>query len=185
MLIVGDYVPDFTVSATSCKNVQLKALKGHQIVIYFYPKNNTPACIIENQDFAANYSRFRDQNTIVLGVSRDSLTSHECFKKSHVLPFELISDQDGNLCNLFGVLKEKQLFNKPITTVARSTFLINHNGLLIKAWRDVSIKAHVHDVIDYVEHYHSKITASLTTALTTAPITAPTTAPTTALQAGH
>jgi len=164
MLKVGDYVPDFTVQATSGKNVQLEALRGHQIVIYFYPKNNTPACIIENQDFAANYSRFRDQNTLIFGVSRDSLDSHESFKKSQALPFELISDPDSTLCTLFEVLKEKQLFNKPITTLARSTFLINHNGRLIKAWRDVSIKTHVHEVIDYVERYHNKITAALATA---------------------
>jgi len=164
MLKVGDYVPDFTVQATSCENVQLRDLRGHQIVIYFYPKNNTPACIIENQDFAANYSRFQYQNTLIFGVSRDSLESHESFKKSQALPFALISDQDSHLCTLFGVLKEKQLFNKPITTLTRSTFLINHNGRLIRAWRDVSIKTHVHEVIDYVECYHSKITAALTTA---------------------
>jgi len=168
MLKVGDYVPDFTVPATSGQNVHLKAFTGPQIVIYFYPKNNTPACIIENQDFAANYTRLRNQNTQLFGVSRDSLASHERFKASQALPFELISDPDNQLCTLFGVLKAKKLFDKPIMGLVRSTFLINQNGRLIRAWRDVNIKTHVHDVIDYVEFYHSKLTGSLTTTPTTA-----------------
>lgn len=168
MLKVGDYVPDFTVPATSGQHLHLKALTGRQIVIYFYPKNNTPACIIENQDFAANYSRLRNRNTLLFGVSRDSLTSHERFKASQALPFELISDTNNQLCTLFGVLKAKKLFNKPITSLVRSTFLINQHGRLIRAWRDVNIKTHVHDVIDYVEFYHGKLSASLSTEPNTA-----------------
>lgn len=151
MIQVGDFIPDFIVPATSHKNVQLKALKGFQILLYFYPKDNTPACTIENQDFAANYSRFRRQNTLAFGVSRDSLASHESFKEAQALPFELISDENGRLCELFDVLREKELFGKPIISLCRSTFLISEHGQLIKEWRQVDVRNHVHDVIDYIE----------------------------------
>lgn len=151
MIQLGDSVPDFIVPATSHKNVQLKALQGHKILLYFYPKDNTPACTIENQDFAANYQRFRQQNTLVFGVSRDSLEVHEAFKEAQALPFELISDEDGRLCQLFAVLREKELFGKPIISLCRSTFLIDENGVLIQEWRDVDVRNHVHEVIDTIE----------------------------------
>lgn len=151
MVQIGDSVPDFIVPATSHKNVQLKALRGYQIVLYFYPKNNTPACTIENQDFAANYERFRKQNTLVFGVSRDTLESHQEFKEAQALPFELISDADSHLCSLFGVLKEKELFGKTIISLNRSTFLIGNDGKLLKEWRQVDVKNHVHEVIDCIE----------------------------------
>lgn len=151
MIQVGDSVPDFIVPATSHKNVQLRALQGHKILLFFYPKDNTPACTIESQDFAANYQRFRSQNTLVFGISRDSLVSHEEFKEAQALPFELISDEDGALCGLFSVLRQKELFGKPIISLCRSTFLINESGRLISEWRDVNVRDHVHDVIDTLE----------------------------------
>ncbi|EAR08246.1 peroxiredoxin [Reinekea blandensis] len=151
MIQVGDSVPDFIVPATSHKNVQLRALQGHKILLYFYPKDHTPACTIENQDFAANYQRFRRQNTLVFGVSRDSLEDHESFKEAQALPFELISDEDGRLCELFGVLREKLLFGKPITSLCRSSFLLDERGHLIREWRNVEVRNHVHDVIDILE----------------------------------
>ncbi len=119
MVRIGDQVPDFIVPATSHKNVQLNGLRGYRVLIYFYPKNNTPACIIENQDFAANYPRFRRQNTVIFGVSRDNLDSHEAFKESQALPFELLSDYDDRLCHLFDVLKDKELFGKHINSLTR------------------------------------------------------------------
>lgn len=151
MIQVGDSVPDFIVPATSHKNVQLRALQGHKILLYFYPKDNTPACTIENQDFAANYQRFRSRNTLIFGVSRDSLSTHEAFKEAQALPFELIADEDGRLCQLFGVLRQKTLFGKQITSLCRSTFLLDEQGSLIREWRDVDVRDHVHEVIDILE----------------------------------
>ncbi|MEJ2043866.1 MAG: peroxiredoxin [Reinekea sp.] len=152
MIQVGEHIPDFIVPATSNKNVRLSALKGYQILLYFYPKDSTPACTIENQDFAANYERFRQHNTLVFGASRDALTSHERFKDAQALPFELISDVSNDLCRLFGVLKEKELFGKTILSLCRSTFLIDANGYLTKEWREVDVRNHVHEVIDYIEN---------------------------------
>ncbi len=156
MIQVGQKVPDFIVPATSNKNVRLAALNGYQILLYFYPKDATPACTIENQDFAANYERFRQRNTLVFGVSRDSLESHERFKEAQALPFELISDISTDLCTMFGVLREKELFGKPITSLCRSTFLIDANNYLVKEWREVDVRDHVHDVIDFIENIDSK-----------------------------
>jgi len=151
MIQEGDYVPDFIVPATSHKNVQLRALRGYQIILYFYPKDATPACTIENQDFAANYPRFRRHNTLIFGVSRDSLARHEAFKDAQALPFELVSDENSRLCEVFGVLREKELFGKPIVSLARSTFLISEEGVLLKEWRDIDVRNHVHEVIDFIE----------------------------------
>jgi len=151
MVRIGESVPDFIVPATSHKNIQLRALRGYQILIYFYPKDFTPACTIENQDFAANHPRFRRQNTLVFGCSRDSLEKHENFKEAQALPFELISDEYSRLCQLFGVLRQKELFGKPIISLSRSSFLIDKDGMLIKEWRDVDVRNHVHEVIDFLE----------------------------------
>lgn len=156
MIQIGQRVPDFIVPATSNKNVRLHALSGFQILLYFYPKDSTPACTIENQDFAANYARFRRHNTLVFGISRDPLESHERFKETQALPFELISDVSNQLCKLFGVLREKELFGKNITSLCRSTFLIDTNSYLIKEWREVDVRNHVHEVIDFIENQDSK-----------------------------
>ena len=156
MIQIGERVPDFIVPATSNKNVQLRTLSGFQILLYFYPKDSTPACTIENQDFAANYERFRKCNTLVFGISRDPLDSHEKFKEAQALPFELISDVSQQLCRLFAVLREKELFGKTIVSLSRSTFLIDSKGFLRKEWRDVDVRNHVHDVIDYIENQNKK-----------------------------
>lgn len=154
MIQVGQPVPDFIVPATNNKNVQLQALRGYRILLYFYPKDHTPACTIENQDFAANYQRIRDTNTLVFGVSRDTLEVHEKFKEAQALPFELVADVNSQLCELFGVLQEKDFFGKQILSLIRSTFLINEEGVLIKEWRKVDVRRHVHDVIDYLENHY-------------------------------
>ncbi len=151
MVQIGHPVPDFIVPATSHKNVQLRGLLGYKIILYFYPKDRTPICTIENQDFAANYARFRRQNTLIFGVSRDTLDSHETFKEAQALPFELISDEDSRLCEVFEVLKEKEFFGKTINSLSRSTFLVDENGNLEREWRDIDVRNHVHDVIDYIE----------------------------------
>lgn len=150
-LEIGQPVPDFVVPATSHKNVHLRALRGYRILLYFYPKNHTPACTIENQDFGANYQRFREQNIILFGVSRDSLDSHESFKRAQSLPFELISDSNEALCNLFGVLREKELLGRKIKGLVRSTFLIDEQGILSRSWIDVDARNHVHRILDELD----------------------------------
>lgn len=151
MVQVGQAVPDFIVPATSHKNIHLRALRGYRVLLYFYPKDNTPGCTIENQDFAANYPRFKTKGIVVFGVSRDTLEKHEAFKDQQSLPFELISDHDGKLCELFGVLHEKEFFGNKIMSVSRSTFLINEKGVLEKAWRDIDVREHVHKVLAAIE----------------------------------
>lgn len=147
-LEVGQIVPDFVVPATNNKNVHLRALRGYKVLLYFYPKNHTPACTIETQNFGANYQRFRSQGILVFGVSRDNLTSHEQFKRDQSLPFELISDSNEALCRLFGVLRDKEMFGRQIRSLVRSTFLIDEDGQLIRVWRDVDAREHVHRLLD-------------------------------------
>lgn len=146
-LEIGQQVPDFVVPATNHKNVHLRALRGYRVLLYFYPKNHTPACTIENQDFGANYKRLNQQNILVFGVSRDTLDSHERFKREQSLPFELISDSNEALCQLFGVLRQKELFGKTIVSLVRSTFLIDETGRLEQAWRNVDARTHVHKLL--------------------------------------
>lgn len=153
---VGQPVPDFVVPATSHKNVHLKGLRGFQVLLYFYPKNHTPACTIENQDFGANYQRFRERNILVFGVSRDTLDSHERFKRDQSLPFELISDNNEGLCRIFGVLRKKELFGREITSLVRSSFLIDERGHLIRAWRDVDPRNHVHHLLEDLNNLRRK-----------------------------
>ncbi|WP_108124816.1 peroxiredoxin [Saccharospirillum mangrovi] len=147
-LEVGHVVPDFVVPATNNKNVHLRALRGYKVLLYFYPKNHTPACTIETQNFGANYQRFRRQGILVFGVSRDDLESQEEFKRAQSLPFELISDSNEALCRMFGVLREKEMFGRQIHSLVRSTFLIDEDGQLIRAWRDVDAREHVHRLLD-------------------------------------
>lgn len=148
---LGQPVPDFVVPATGHKNVHLRALRGYRVLLYFYPRNNTPACTIETQDFGANYHRFRQQNIILFGVSRDNLDSHEAFKRAQSLPFELISDSNEALCTLFGVLKQKTLLGRTVTGVVRSTFLIDEQGVLASAWIDVDARNHVHHILEQLD----------------------------------
>lgn len=150
-LEIGQQVPDFVVPATNHKNVHLRALRGYRVLLYFYPKNHTPACTIENQDFGANYKRLNSQNILVFGVSRDTLDSHERFKREQSLPFELISDSNEALCHLFGVLRQKELFGKTIVSMVRSTFLVDETGRLEQAWRDVDARTHVHKLLQELE----------------------------------
>ncbi len=140
-------VADFTVPATSGKQITLSALKGQQVVIYFYPKDSTPGCTTQGQGFRDQYAAFKAANTEVLGVSRDSLKSHENFKAKQEFPFELLSDKDEALCQLFDVIKLKKLYGKEYLGVDRSTFLIDGNGVLRQEWRGVKVPGHVDAVL--------------------------------------
>ena len=140
-------VADFNAAATSGQQVSLCALKGQQVVIYFYPKDSTPGCTTEGQDFRDQHAAFQAANTVVFGVSRDGMKSHENFKCKQAFPFELISDKDEALCQLFDVIKLKRLYGKEYLGVDRSTFLIDAQGVLRREWRGVKVPGHVDEVL--------------------------------------
>ncbi len=144
---LGHPVPDFTAEATSNTTVSLSALKGRKIVLFFYPKDNTPGCTSEGQAFRDNYQAFVDSDTLIFGVSKDSMKSHDNFRARHEFPFELISDPEETLCKLFDVIKLKKMYGKEYMGIERSTFLIDADGILQHEWRKVRIKNHVEDVL--------------------------------------
>ncbi|MDH4872936.1 peroxiredoxin [Pseudomonas sp. BN515] len=140
-------VADFTAQATSGVEVSLSALKGKQVVLYFYPKDSTPGCTTEGQGFRDQHQAFLAANTLIFGVSRDGMKSHENFKCKQEFPFELISDKDESLCQLFDVIKLKKLYGKEYMGVDRSTFLIGTDGVLRQEWRGVKVPGHVDAVL--------------------------------------
>jgi len=135
----------------SSNNIKLRELKGQNIVLYFYPKDNTPGCIVEGKDFNRLYKQFSTNNTEVFGVSMDSLNSHEKFKSKFKFTFELISDLKGELCKTFKVLKEKSMFGKKFTGIERSTFVLDQKGRLINEWRKVQTLGHAKEVLKFVK----------------------------------
>lgn len=148
---LGKKVPDFSLPATGDQEISLKQLKGKNVVIYFYPKDSTPGCTTEGQDFRDNYKAFEKLNTEILGVSRDSIKSHENFKAKQSFPFELLSDKEETLCQLFDVIKEKNMYGKMVMGIERSTFLIDAKGVLRQEWRKVKVKGHVDEVLEAVK----------------------------------
>ena len=148
-------VDDFQIPATSEKTISLSQLKGKQVVIYFYPKDSTPGCTTEGQGFRDHYADFQAANTEVFGVSRDSLKSHENFKAKQSFPFELLSDKDEALCQLFDVIKLKKLYGKEYLGVDRSTFLIDKDGVLRHEWRGVKVPGHVEAVLEQARALHN------------------------------
>ena len=141
-------VSDFNIPATGEQTVSLSGLKGKHVVIYFYPKDSTPGCTTEGQGFRDHYADFQAANTEVFGVSRDSLKSLENFKAKQAFPFELLSDKDEALCQLFDVIKLKKLYGKEYLGVDRSTFLIDKDGVLRHEWRGVKVPGHVEAVLE-------------------------------------
>lgn len=144
---IGQPVPDFTAQATSDTTVSLSDLRGRQVVIYFYPKDSTPGCTTEGGDFRDRMADFAAADTVVFGVSRDSLRAHENFKAKQGFNFELISDKDEALCHLFDVIKLKKMYGKEHLGVERSTFLIDREGTLAREWRKVKVPGHVEEVL--------------------------------------
>lgn len=143
-------VADFSSDATGEKKIRLKDLRGQNVVLYFYPKDSTPGCTQEGLDFKELHARFRRQKTVILGVSRDSLASHEKFKAKQKFPFDLLSDPDEKLCKKFDVIHEKTLYGRKFMGVVRSTFLIDADGKLRAEWRKVKVKGHAAEVLDAV-----------------------------------
>ena len=149
-IAIGKPVPDFELSSTANTPFRLSLHHGMNIVIYFYPKDNTPGCTIEAQNFRDHIDEFEAKNTIIVGVSRDSVRVHEGFKSKQNLPFDLLSDADEKVCNLFDVIKLKKNFGHQYMGIVRSTFLIDHNGILLQEWRNVSVKEHLAAVLNIV-----------------------------------
>lgn len=144
--------PDFKCPATGDQTIHLKSLRGKKVVIYFYPKDSTPGCTTEGQDFRDLHAKFKRQSAVILGVSRDSLASHEKFKAKQKFPFELLSDPDEVLCRKFDVIKEKTLYGRKFMGIERSTFLIDERGKLREAWRKVKVKGHAAEVLEAVKN---------------------------------
>jgi peroxiredoxin Q/BCP len=140
--------PDFTLPATRGGEVSLSSLKGQNVVLYFYPRDNTPGCSQEGQDFRDLYEAFRKANTEVLGVSRDSLKKHENFSSKFDFPFPLLADVDSEVCNAYDVIREKQMYGKTHEGIERSTYLIDREGVVREIWRKVKVKDHAQAVLD-------------------------------------
>lgn len=141
-------VGDFRADATGERKIRLKELRGQNVVIYFYPKDSTPGCTTEGRDFSALHAKFRRANTVILGVSRDSIASHEKFKARQGFKFDLLSDPDEVLCKKFDVIHEKTLYGRKFMGVVRSTFLIDADGKLRREWRNVKVKGHAEEVLE-------------------------------------
>ncbi len=150
-MAIGEKVPDFKLPATGDQTIQLSKLKGNKVVLYFYPKDNTPGCTQEGQDFRDSIKKFKTRGTVVLGVSRDNLKSHENFKEKQCFPFDLISDADETLCKIFDVIKEKNMYGKKVMGIERSTFLIDEKGILRAEWRKVKVDGHVDEVLEAIK----------------------------------
>jgi peroxiredoxin Q/BCP len=143
-------VNPITCVATSNQKVEIPDNHGRNIVLYFYPKDDTPGCTIEGNDFSALNESFADQNTVIYGVSRDSIASHEKFKQKFNYTIDLISDEDESLCNQFDVIKLKKLYGKEYMGIVRSTFVINPNGEILKQWDKVKVDGHAKEVLEFI-----------------------------------
>jgi len=144
-------VPDFTLPATGGINFTLSAARGKSLVIYFYPKDNTPGCTTESQQFRDLYADFQKANCGVVGISRDSIKSHENFKSKFALPFELLSDAEETVCMQFGVIKLKNMYGKQVRGIERSTFVLDAHGVLRREWRGIKADGHAQEVLQFVQ----------------------------------
>ena len=149
---IGKKIPAFTSTLDDGSEIKSTDLIGKNIVIYFYPKDSTPGCTKAGEDFRDLYKKFTKSNAVIIGVSRDSVASHEKFKTKYSFPFHLISDEDESLCKLFDVIKEKNMYGRKYMGIERSTFLINDQGVLIEEWRNVKVKGHAQAVLDVLDN---------------------------------
>jgi len=147
----GKAVKDFSLASTGGGTFKLSDQRGKKLVVYFYPKDNTPGCTLEGADFRDRYKEFRRAGAEVVGVSRDSIKSHEGFKAKMKFPFELLSDAEEELCAQFGVIKMKNMYGKKVRGIERSTFVIDGEGRLAREWRWVKVPGHVEEVLNFVK----------------------------------
>lgn len=144
-------IQDFELPSTGDAPFKLSAHRGKNVVVFFYPKDNTPGCTLEGQEFRDLFPDFAKANTLVVGVSRDSLKSHEGFKAKHGFPFELLSDVDETVCELFKVMKLKNMYGKQVRGIERSTFVFDEKGKLVKSWRGLRAPGHAAEVLEFVQ----------------------------------
>ena len=149
--MLGKPVQDFSLPSTSGGTFQLSELSGRKLVLYFYPKDNTPGCTAEGSEFGGLHSQFRRAGARVFGVSRDSLASHERFKQKMRFPFELLADPDEAVCEQFGVMKLKNMYGKKVRGIERSTFVVDAKGVLAREWRGVKVPGHAQEVLNFVK----------------------------------
>ncbi|SEF94574.1 peroxiredoxin [Nitrosomonas ureae] len=155
MLEINHAVENFKLPSTGNKEFLLSDCIDRNVIIYFYPKDDTPGCTTEGQDFRDNWHLFTEMNCIIAGVSRDSIKSHENFKAKMQFPFELLSDEDEKVCNLFSVMKMKNMYGKQVRGIERSTFVIDTQGILRKEWRGVKVPGHVQEVLNFINTFSS------------------------------
>lgn len=150
MVKLDQIVENFKLPSTGGQDFNLSDHFGRSVIIYFYPKDDTPGCTTEGQDFRDNWDAFNQRNCVIVGISRDSVKSHENFKSKMQFPFELLSDSDETVCSLFDVMKLKNMYGKQVRGIERSTFMIDAQGILRKEWRGVKVPGHVQEVLEYL-----------------------------------
>jgi len=150
-ILTGLAVPDFSAPATGGSAFRLSAALGKSVVLYFYPRDNTPGCTDEGRQFNELHAKFRKLDCEIVGISRDSLRSHENFKSKQGFAFELLSDENEHVCNMFGVMKMKNMYGKKVRGIERSTFAIDANGIMRREWRGVKVPGHAREVLEFVE----------------------------------
>ena len=149
--MIDQRVPDLSLPATGEQSVELSGLRGSPFVLYFYPKDNTPGCTTEGQQFRDLHGQFRKLGCHVFGVSRDSIKSHEAFKQKMQFPFELLSDQDEKACSAFDVIKMKNMYGRKVRGIERSTFVVDARGVVRGEWRGVKVPGHAQEVLEFVK----------------------------------
>ena|SRR5688572_31903938 len=149
--MLGKPVTDFSLACTGGAPFRLSEHRGTKLVLYFYPKDNTPGCTAEGSDFRDLHAAFRRAGARIFGISRDSLTSHERFKQKMRFPFELLADRDEAVCRQFGVMKDKVMYGKKVRGIERSTFVLDENGVLAREWRGVKVPGHAQEVLNFVK----------------------------------
>ena len=149
--MLSKVVKDFSLPSTGGGSFRLSEHRGKKLVLYFYPKDNTPGCTVEGTDFRDRHKEFARAGAVVVGVSRDSLKSHEGFKAKMKFPFELLSDADEQACTLFGVMKMKNMYGKKVRGIERSTFVLDGEGAIAREWRGVKVPGHVEEVLSFVK----------------------------------
>lgn len=152
-IMLNQLVPDFELPSTGGKIFKLSEHLGKTLVIYFYPKDSTPGCTSQGQQFRDAFAEFVAADTEIFGISRDSIKSHENFKTKFTFPFDLLSDSDETVCNLFGVMKMKNMYGKQVRGIERSTFVIDKTGVLVHEWRGVKVDGHAKEVLNFIQSF--------------------------------
>ena len=155
-IMLNQPIPDFELPSTGGKSFKLSDYRGKTLVIYFYPKDSTPGCTTQGQQFRDAYADFQAAHAEIFGISRDSLKSHESFKAKFSFPFELLSDADERACGIFDVIKQKNMYGKQVRGIERSTFVIDADGVVVREWRKVKVEGHVAEVLNFAQSLQSR-----------------------------